>query len=410
MTTPSSKTFSSAKIKKPKVTRVTTLRTTTKSRVAILNITLICIKKNELNNYLTYNTLYFWLEHTMVISVPICIVLVVLVSLIYIFLHFTKLLQYQDKLKNKHKKLLEQQKQCERMNQRAMTRSQNLNTASPLLNHQLHNSAMHLTTASGAEYDTDELHADGTFGHEEKLILTNERTIRRKQIQAQNLNKMYIFDLALYVFCTFPYTVMRLVLDLFAKDRIKVNLDFFIFYKFCFFTLHVHLIVKFFLMCAFNVKFRACLARCFAFRPSLCCVDEAQAAEDLRSSQRLQSQKRKRQQRRRKLTSDCCCVQLTCVTGSGGASSATGGGANVISEDIGSDLFGADPSSMNGPMDDEIKRGSALNLRNFDHHMNGAEYHSMEFDSNLHKYMHPADPDQESNEVKYDNDLNHQNV
>ena len=90
--------------------------------------------------------------------------------------------------------------------------------------------------------------------------------------------------------------------------------------------------------------------------------------------------------------------------------SACGVGANGIgSEEIGSDTFGADPSFMHNNETDELKRSSALNLRHFDHHIDVVEcYHSMEFDSNLHKYMHPADPDQESNEIKFENEHNQQ--
>jgi hypothetical protein len=246
---------------------------------------------------------------------------------------------------------------------------------------------------------------------EERLILTNERSILRKQKQSQNLNMQYIVDLALFLVLTFPYTVMRLVLDLFVKDRIKVNLDFFVLYKLTFFSFHLHMVVKFFLMCAFNVKYRACLARCFSFRPTLCCVDEVAAAEDAKNSRRVlrstMGTARSRRRHARKLTSDCCCVQLTCMTtGGGGGSSGGGGMTSGLSEDVvGSDVFGAvgaDPLSMEPP--------SALNLRNFDQRshlmesrengsgvgMNGELYHSMEFDSTLHKYMHPADPDQES--------------
>ena len=77
----------------------------TAERVEYFNLTLTCIKKSDLNSYLTYNTLYFWLEHTIVISVPFCVNLVVISSLIYTFLTFTKLQTNQYRLLLKRRKL-----------------------------------------------------------------------------------------------------------------------------------------------------------------------------------------------------------------------------------------------------------------------------------------------------------------
>ena len=99
-----------------------------------------------------------------------------------------------------------------------------------------------------------------------------EKKIKSKQREDLHLSKMFIFDILIYMFVSFPYTLLRLVLDLFAKDKIKFGLDFFIMYKLALLTFHIHLIVKFFLMLGFNVKFRANFARAFAFEPSYCCV------------------------------------------------------------------------------------------------------------------------------------------
>jgi hypothetical protein len=251
-------------IKKPKITllkskkkstnksyKTTTTTTTTTEKfgvkIDVVNISLICIK-NDLYQSLAYSTLYFWLEHTMVISVPICIVLVVLASLVYIFLHLAKMIQYQDKLKSKHRKLLDQQKNYEKMYTKAK------------LNHrhnQNHNDKILCQESSTQE-----------------LILNNEKIIRRKQIETQNLNLLFIIDLTLYMFASLPYTLMRLVLDLFVKDRFKVDMDFYMLYMICFSMFHLHLIAKFFLMCGFNIKFRACLARAFNLKPSVCCLSD----------------------------------------------------------------------------------------------------------------------------------------
>lgn len=77
----------------------------TGEKINYFNLTLTCIKKNDLNSYLTYNTLYFWLEHTMVISVPFCVNLVVISSLIYTFLTFTKLQTNQYRFLLKRRRL-----------------------------------------------------------------------------------------------------------------------------------------------------------------------------------------------------------------------------------------------------------------------------------------------------------------
>lgn len=298
----------------------TTTTTTTQAptperpQVDILTLSLTCIKKSELNNDLSYNTLYFWLEHTMVISVPICIAVVVLVSLVYMFLHFTKLLQYQDKLKHKYKKLCEQQKQYERMNAKKQ----------------------HTTgVGSGANLQEEEQM------NEKRLILNNEKAIRQKQIETQYMNEMYIIDLVLYLVLTFPYTVMRLVLDLFVKDQIKISLDFYIFYQITFMGMHMHLIIKFILMCVFNMKYRASMAKCFSFlRIPMCCITQ-QADQSYRF---------------------LCCLIV--------------------------------PNQPANPA--EQLNGSVLTLKNFDHKIVRDDdcFHSTEFNSDLHKYARPADPDE----------------
>jgi hypothetical protein len=55
-----------------KTTITTTSSTTTLNfvpQILMVNVTLMCVRKSDLNSYLAYNTLYFWLEHTMTISV-----------------------------------------------------------------------------------------------------------------------------------------------------------------------------------------------------------------------------------------------------------------------------------------------------------------------------------------------------
>ena len=89
----------------PRVARAVIRIPDTGEKIIYFNLTLTCIKKSDLNTYLTYNTLYFWLEHTMVISVPFCVHLVVGSSLIYTFLTFTKLQTNQYRFLLKRRRL-----------------------------------------------------------------------------------------------------------------------------------------------------------------------------------------------------------------------------------------------------------------------------------------------------------------
>ena len=63
-------------------------------------------------------------------------------------------------------------------------------------------------------------------------------------------------------------------------------------------------------------------------------------------------------------------------------------------------------SSMGGEFGEEFSGGGVCNLKNFDHNVDksGAAdcFRSMEFDSNLHKFDRPADPDQESDQYRFD--------
>ena len=72
----------------------------------ILNVTILCLKKSSINTYLAYNTIYFWFEHTMVISVPFSISLVVLVSLLYVCAKFSRQISEQGVLRQQRRKFL----------------------------------------------------------------------------------------------------------------------------------------------------------------------------------------------------------------------------------------------------------------------------------------------------------------
>lgn len=92
----------------------------------------------------------------------------------------------------------------------------------------------------------------------------------RRQHEDKNLILLFILDLLLYFIFSLPYTLTRLILDLFVKDQVKISLDFFILFKSSLLAFHVHLTVKFFLMLALNRNFRKCLAWAFSIQNSSC--------------------------------------------------------------------------------------------------------------------------------------------
>lgn len=70
----------------------------------ILNLTIYCLKKSDLHKYLAFNTIYFWFEHTMVISVPFTISLVLLILLLIVCVKMSKLVTYETYLREQRKK------------------------------------------------------------------------------------------------------------------------------------------------------------------------------------------------------------------------------------------------------------------------------------------------------------------
>ena len=97
-----------------------------------------------------------------------------------------------------------------------------------------------------------------------------ESNLIKKQHDDKNLTLMFILDLFLYFLISFPYTLMRLILDLFVKDQVKISLDFFILFKTSMLAFHVHLIAKFFLMISLNRNFRKSIAWAFSIQNSKC--------------------------------------------------------------------------------------------------------------------------------------------
>lgn len=336
-------------IRKPSVRRRST-DFSYDTKIFSVNITIICIKKNDLNNLLTYNTLYFWLEHTMVISAPICIALVVLGSLVYTCVNFSKLLIQQNRLTQKRIKLLKLQQQNNLNNHKHHT---------PKLVHMKSSEQEHVDIITPVNNSSDDCFVcnatNANLNMEFDQLSWNEKRIRQIQHEDQNLNRMFIIDLVLYILMSFPYTLMRLVLDLFAKDHIKINLDFFILYKVTLLLFHLHLILKFFLLLIFNIKYRISLARAFSFEPSRCCIkgydQEFHRYNQTKSKHSL-------------LTKICCFCCLNCCL------------SKLIFNQSQASLSKSNRNGMNFDMDEENDR-------------------STEFNTNLHQYHCPADPDQD---------------
>ena len=121
-----------------------------------------------------------------------------------------------------------------------------------------------MTDVITSDYE-DEVFFDPHITQKEtKSQIEIEDQIHRQQVAHNRLNLMYLIDISLYCCFAFPYTFMRLVLDLFMKDRLKINLDFFILYKITLITFHMHLIAKFILLSVFSTTFRVNLAKLFA--------------------------------------------------------------------------------------------------------------------------------------------------
>ncbi|CAF0735513.1 unnamed protein product [Brachionus calyciflorus] len=228
------------------------------TKIDLFNVTLICVAKSSLNELLAYNTLYFWLEHTMVISAPIFIALVLISSLMYTFLNYAKLIVQQAKIKRKRIKILKIQEQ------NSMAKFSNL---------------MNVSFDSKSGKNATKLNSSDDYLNNSISTSNNKCDLKDRKLQViqnedQNLNKMFIIELAMYILFTFPYTLARLILDLFSKDGIKINLDFCCLYRIFFLLFHLNLLCKFFVLFALNARFRLSFARLFSFKPSTCFITD----------------------------------------------------------------------------------------------------------------------------------------
>lgn len=224
-----------------------------KKQMDILNISLVCIGKSDWNEFLAYNTIYFWFEHTLVISAPICIVFVLIVSFIYLYAHNTKLLIQQEKIARKRTKMTKIQEQ------NSMAKFGTLNAS------------------IGSNRCETQLNCSDDFLNASLVSLKSHKTNKKLgliQREDQNLNLMFIIDLAMYIFFALPYFFSRLILDLFSKHHEEINLDFYVYYYFVFILFQFCLVFKLLLMTIFDVKFRLSFARLFSIKPSTCLISD----------------------------------------------------------------------------------------------------------------------------------------
>ncbi len=75
------------------------------SQVVRLNLSLTCVSNSAWNGLLMYNTLYFWLEHTMVVSVPISFNIIVLITMVVTYVKCQAVLANQARIAAKRRTL-----------------------------------------------------------------------------------------------------------------------------------------------------------------------------------------------------------------------------------------------------------------------------------------------------------------
>lgn len=473
------------------------------SKTLFANLTISCIKKGSLLSYLTYNTLYFWLEHTMVISVPVSISFVMFITIVNTCFKFSKLVKQQDRIRAKRKKLFKLQernstsyheykkylnyylneseilKSLRAKMKKSKLNSVTSNSSSSKYNMEnnsaypfnpndlsayyetqmqkaddnMYNLGVHSygandeylqqtyyyyyqqqqlrqqqqqqqqskakkkvnkqnadqkqeaeaakqqqqqqaqpttpTRVMTVKYDLNTNSATGeqeVIDDNESLIESEylnsfnteleetlmERKIKMRQEEDQALNKLLIYDLLFYFVLSLPYTMLRLVLDLFVKERNKVSLDFLMLYKLALILFHIHLIAKFFLMLVYCVKFRICLIRTFSLSPGMCCISDEQI--NSYNSSRIKIDEPYAYKMPFLYIICCFFCRHCCLSRIFG---------QYFKEPYGYNM------NMNFGNTSLIKANYGKNPEFASDETN----HSTEFNSNFHQYFHPADPD-----------------
>lgn len=205
------------------------------------------------------------------------------------------------------------------------------------------------------------------FINELNQLETIEANMLRKQKDDKNLLLMFILDMLFYFLFSFPYTLMRLILDLFVKDQVKISLDFFILFKSSLLAFHIHLIAKFFLMVTLNQNYRKCLGWAFSIQNSRCWQKEKPKNEHRKSGSRQTGCWRR-------FFTCCFCCGI--------------GAAHRERRWL---------SGSASPTDSNIDVDTSVNL-NKDYTSCSLDddnfYHSTEFNSNFHQFYCPAEPNE----------------
>ena len=199
-----------------------------KTKNSYYNLSIICIKTSEeLAKSLTINTLYFWLKHTFCLFIPSLIMSIFLFLIIYVIKNKEEFFQNYYYFLNRNNSL------------------ENIVTLKTLIN----------------RYQLPQ----------EEINLLN-REFNFLLIERYNMTIMYLIHVVLYFILILPYILLRLVLDLYIKEKIKFNLDFYILYKISFLLFHLNFIIYFFLFVFFSFKFRYSLFKTFTCNKEfLCC-------------------------------------------------------------------------------------------------------------------------------------------
>ena len=179
------------------------------------NLTVLCIGNNKkMTKSLTVNTLYFWLRHTICIFIPFLVMLIFLFLLVYILRHKENFYQNYYYFLNKNNSL------------------ENIVTIKTLVSHyQLPSTEINLLKSKF------------------NFLLT----------ERYNMTIMYFIQIIFYFIFILPYILFRLILELYLKEKIKFNLDFYVLYKITFLFFHLNFIISFFLFVIFSFKFRLSL-------------------------------------------------------------------------------------------------------------------------------------------------------
>jgi hypothetical protein len=198
-----------------------------KNKNTYYNLSIICIKSSEeLSKSLTINTLYFWLKHTFSLFIPSLIMIIFLFLIIYVIKNKENFFQNYYYFLNRNNSL------------------ENIVTLKTLIN----------------RYQLPQ----------EEINLLN-REFNFLLIERYNMTIMYLIQCALYFILILPYILFRLVLDLYIKEKIKLNLDFYILYKITFLFFHLNFVISFFMFIFFSFKFRYSLFKAFTCNKELLC-------------------------------------------------------------------------------------------------------------------------------------------